>query len=160
MSAYNAAGYLSLLGSRDVHEGKLLKIQADLSEVRARLQSDQSALSSWQNAGNSDMANKLAQIAVWTNAVQQRQNEIAKLEADEKIEQNKVAFYEAQMQAFVTNYNEAIVNGKSPDQAASEAGSIATKHPDDLPFYRKTWGVALIVVAAIAATYFLLKKRK
>ena len=177
MSVKNQATYIQL--SSDINDLELKRDQLIAQSGDMQAQIDQitkidlpryiELLKGWENAGNSDLRNKIAKIEFYRTA-------IPKLEADRddlnkqkqakdfeiRAVKNELTFLYAQREAFENAYRKAIIEGKSTDDASAIAESEKVNvEVNGIPFYKKpmAWVIAVIILAAIVGTIIYVKRK-
>lgn len=131
----------------------------------------ENALRSWQQAGNSDLANKLERIDFYkTSLSKQRQErdaldkELKELRYEKRRLDNEMNNLVLQRNAFENNYRSAIMAGKGEDEAAiiaeDAAGQLRAEQAKSALFTNPLFWVGVAVgLAAIAFIIFKMAKK-
>lgn len=161
MDPKKTPSYLSLQRKRDNAANSLLVATVELKVAQQELSLMQTSLASWEAAGNSDIQNKLNEVQKWRNRVNAQLLVVAKKKSEVNSLQQSVDHYEAQMENFVSNYEEALAEGSTPNDAEKLADSSIQDPPG-----KEEWSnTQKIVVAgagliAVGLVIFLIIKLK
>jgi chromosome segregation ATPase len=178
MSVQTETGYILLTDEINATERLIIPLQDDITDLQATIKNlrdveipaAQASLNSWMNAGNSDLANKQRKVNDWYNELQKRKN--AKTDAEETLKplnlelrrlKDLLSSLKAQRDAFEKNYRNAIIAGKSPQEAADEADAAARdagagRFNESTMKTLKIVGIVLLAGAAIFFAFKYFKK--
>lgn len=179
MSAKNQSAYLNLtaeINSLELQRDQLIaehgKIQAQITTLETvTIPGYQKAVIDWEAAGNSDIANKNAKIAQYSNGVATSKAardallpQLQALDFQLRAIKNELENKIAQRTAFVSKYDETIVNGGSTHEAEAAANGAADQEAADQKkgLFEKplTWVIiGVVVIGIIAAAYFIKRKK-
>lgn len=179
MSVKNQPTYIQLtteIDSLELQRDQLISQSGSLQSqidvlTNNTIPSWQASLISWQNAGNSDMANKNAKIARDTAGLAKAKadrealiNQKTTLDFSIREVKNQIKSLTSQRNAFEQSYKNAIMEGKSADEAALIGNVSAESEAENqsISVWKKpmTWVIILLVAAAITTAVILIKKHK
>lgn len=140
MTVETQAGYIMLSDEIALKSLELQKtiddrddLNAELAALKTALARNKNSLAGWQAAGNSNLQNKIERIQYYGNQIQVNEADIKVLNKElQEIGyeittlENLVKSLKGQLNAFINAYKEAVISGKSADQAAAEAESAAS----------------------------------
>lgn len=175
MTAETQPGYIMLTADINKRERELQKLtdqkaglNTEISAKNKKLKEYQVALADWQNAGDSDQANKNAKIKYYSLRIEDTKAEIAALDStlknlgyDIADLTDEIAILKAQRDAFVATFKEQILAGKSIEEANRAAENKADSTGKSLHMNWKN--IALIILAVLLAglgIYFITKNIK
>jgi hypothetical protein len=125
MKAENQSEYINLNALIGQSEAALLPLEAQLITLNTSLVREQNNLSGWMDANASAL--RTERINTYNVAIGQWIMQIADVESQILILRNDITRYTAMLNAYVQNFNMALANGFTQEEAAEEAAKLAAE---------------------------------
>jgi chromosome segregation ATPase len=150
--------------AEDIKVQEIAAINTEIAERQKKIAELEASLVSWQNAvQDTNAQNKVAErkkeIAEITAIIKNLNVDLTAAGNALKAIQNQITSLYAQRDAFENTYKNAIMNGKTPEEAEAEANAVATqvKVEQATPWYSNPL-IWVGIIAGLAVVGFIIYK--